>query len=170
MCLPAAILPALSLVAGIAQSAVGYMGAKAEAKAQNQMAKANTENAKKATFDRFSSINNRVVQENAAASQELQESSIEGLKARASARTAAQEGGVSGVSVNSIIGDVFAREGRFAVNTQTNFDYSRNYWTGEGAAASAQGQSQVNSVPKVAKPSFLPYAVSMFGSAVKAFS
>lgn len=169
MCMALPILPILSVVAGVAQGVMGYQAAQAQYEADKQMHKANLANAKKATYDRFASINNRVMQEHAAASQQMEEASIEGLKARSSARTAAAEGGVSGTSVSAIVRDLYAREGRYMANTETNFDYSRNYWVGEGASASAAGQSQVNSVPKPTKPSFLPYAVSMFGSAIKAF-
>lgn len=163
------IAPVLSLVAGIGQAVMGYQGAKAEYKAREQQYAANLENAKTATFDRFDSINNRVLQEEAAASQDLMETSIDALKARSSTRTAAVEGGVTGVSVDGIIGDMLAKEGRYQVNTAQNFEYQKDYWRGEGAAASAQGQNQVNSVQRIAKPSFLPFAMQAFGSAVSAF-
>jgi hypothetical protein len=161
-------LPVLSLAASVGQGIMGYMGEQAQYEADKVTYKTNLDNAIKSSNDRYESINNRVVQENATATQQMEEASIEGLKARASARTAAAEGGVSGVSVNSIVNDMFSREATFAANTKTNFDYSRNYWIGEGKAARAQGQNQINAVPKPRKPSFLPTAVSMFGSAVKA--
>jgi len=169
MCVALPILPILSAVAGIASGVASYQGAQAQYAQDKATYRANVANAKTATYARYDSINNRVIQEKAAADQQLEEASIEGLKARASARTASAEGGVSGVSVGAIVRDMFARESRYAENTRTNFDYSRTYWAGEGQAAAAQGQSQINSVPKPQKPSFLPYAINMFGSAVKAF-
>ena len=159
-------LPVLGMAAGLMQAVSGYSAANAEYKAQEQRYKANLENTKTATVDKYGSINTRVMQENAAASQDLQEVQIEALKARGSMRTAAAEGGVTGVTVDSIINDTFAKEGRYANNVQTNFDYSRDYWVGEGSSARAQGQSSVNSVPRGTKPSFLPYAINFFSSAI----
>jgi hypothetical protein len=162
-------LPALGLIASVGQAVAGIAGDNAAYQAQKQQYKANLENAKTATFDRFESINNRVIQESDVAAQQLQENSIEGLKARSSARVAAAEGGVSGGSVDAIVTDMLAKESRFAVNTQTNFNNQVNYWRGEGAAAAAQGQSQVNSVPKPTKPSPFAHIVNLFGSAVNSF-
>lgn len=168
MCMALPILPILSAVAGIAQGVMGYQAAQAQYAADKRTWKNNFESAKTATFDRYDSINTRVIQEKAAATQQMEEASIEGLKARSSARTAAAEGGVSGVSVGAIVRDMLSRETRYVADTQANFGYSRDYWIGEGKAAKAAGQSQINSVPRPSKPSFLPYAVSMFGSAVNA--
>ena len=129
-------LPILGMAAGLMQAITGYSAAKAEYKAQKQSYKANLENAKTATFDRFTSINNRVMQESASASQDLQETQIDRLKATSAMKVAAAEGGISGVSVDAIVQDTLAKEGRYIANTQQNFDYQRNYWIGEGAAAS----------------------------------
>lgn len=160
-------LPVLGMAAGLAQAVTGYAGANAEYKAQEQRYKENLANTKTATEDRYSAINTRVMQENAAASQDLQEVNIDALKARGSMRTAAAEGGVTGVTVDAIINDTLAKQGRYANNVQKNFDYQRNYWLGEGNAARAQGQSSVNSVPRGTKPSFLPFAVQFLSSAIK---
>ena len=161
------IVPALSLVAGVGQAVVGYQAAQADYKANKELFKANLQNAATATTDKYGQIATRIMQEDAAASQEIQEAQVEGLKARASASVAAAEGGVSGVSVDAIVRDTLASEARFISNTKKNLDYSREYWRGEQRAAQAQGQSQVNSVQRPAKPSFLPYAIQAFGSTIQ---
>lgn len=161
------IVPALSLVAGLGQAVVGYQAAQADYKANKELYKTNLQNAATATRDKYGQIATRVMQEDEAASQEIQEAQIEGLKARSSASVAAAEGGVSGVSVDAIVGDMLAKEARFVSATKKNLDYSREYWRGEQKAAQSQGQSQVNSVQRVAKPSFLPYAIKVFGSTIQ---
>lgn len=161
-------LPVLGLVASIGQQVVAYQGAKADYKASEAAYETNLQNSKTALYDRFDALNNRMAQEEAAASNDAQEASIEGLRARSSARVAASEGGVSGVSVDSIIKDMFSRQSRYIVNTEKNLDFTRRYIAGEGRSAAAQAQGQVNSVRRMAKPSFLPYAMNIFGSAVSA--
>ena len=165
-----AILPVLSIAAGVGQAVVGYQAAQSEYQAGKQAYAVNLENAQRATVDRYEQINSRITQEEAAAAQEVQEARVEGLKARASASVAAAEGGVSGGSVDSIVRDMLAREARFVSATKKNLDYSREYLIGEQRAAHAQGQSQVNAVPRPRKPSFLPYAVQAFGSTINSFS
>lgn len=164
----APIIPLLTVAASVGSAVVGYQGAMTAHRAQEQQYKANAENARTAAQGQYDQINNRVIQENAAASNEIQEAQIAALKSRSSARTAAEEGGVSGVSVDAIVGEMLAKEARYVVNTQKNFDYQKDYWMGEGAAASAQAQSQVNSVQRTARPSFLPYAMQAFGSSIEA--
>jgi hypothetical protein len=161
--------PGLGMVAGIAQGIVGYMGQQQQAQAQEAQYKANFQNAKTATFDKYDAINKRVEQENAAASQQLQEASIEGAKARATARTAAAESHVAGLSVNNVLGDMYAKQGRYERNTAVNYDYSRDYWIGEANSAHAQGQNQVNSVPRGTKPNLFATMLNIFGQAVGDF-
>lgn len=168
MCMDPMTMAAASFVIGAAQSVVGYMAQSEQAEAQEAQYQANFKNSVTATQDRYDAINSRVLQENAAKSQELQEASIEGAKARASTRVAAAEGGVSGLSVDAVLAEMYAKSGRFARNTAVNFDYSRDYWAGEMKASRAQGQSQINSVQRGQKPSFLPTALNIFGSAVSA--
>jgi hypothetical protein len=163
------IMPVLGIAMAVGQAAMGYSAAQAEYKANEQTYENNLENAKTASQDRYASINSRVMQEHAAATQDLQETSIEALRARASMRVAAQEGGVSGNSVDAILREAAGKEARYAANTQQNFDYQRDYWAGEGKATAASSQSQVNSVQRTAKPSFLPFAMQAFGSALDTY-
>jgi hypothetical protein len=168
MCLDPMTMAATQFVIGAASSVVEYQGQVAAHDAQVAMHKANVQNTKTATFDRYDQINKRIVQEGAAKSQELQEAGIEALKARATARTSAAEAGVSGLSVDAILGEMYAKQGRFARNTQVNFDYQTDYWRGEAESARASGQSNINSTVPNPKPSFLPTALKIFGQGVNA--
>lgn len=161
-------LPVLGAVAAIGQGIMGYMGAKTQHKAQEQQYAANFTNSQTALYDRFDSINSRVMQEQEAASQQVEEAKLKGMQSRSSIRTAAAESGVTGVSVDAMMTDVLAQEARFISNTNTNFDYSRDYWVGETKAAASQGQSQVNSIQRTSAPSFLPYMISAFGQSLQA--
>jgi hypothetical protein len=167
MCLPVA---GVAAAVGILQGVVGFMGQQQAYEGQKAQYEANIQNAKTATFDRYDAINKRVMQENAAKSQELQEASIQSAQARASARTAAAESHVGGVSVANVLGDMYAKEGRFFRSTAVNFDYTRDYMQSEGRSAQAQGQSQINSVPKPTAPSPFAAVLNIFGQAVQGYS
>jgi hypothetical protein len=163
MCLPVA---GLGLLAGIAQGVMGYMGQQQQYQAQEAQYKANFKNAQTATYDKYDAINKRVEQEQAKSSQDLQEASIQGAEARGSARTAAAESHVSGLSVNNVLGEMYARQGRYERSTAVNFDYTRDYWRSEGDAAHAAGQNQVNSVPHGTKPSLFATMLNIFGQSI----
>jgi hypothetical protein len=159
----------IGLGIGLLQGIMQFAGQSQAAADQEQQYQANLENAAKATFDRYDAINNRVMQERAAKSQELQEAQIEAVKARGSARTAAEESNVSGLSVTNILGDMYAKQGRFERNTAVNFDYSRDYWRAEGHSARAEGQNQINSVPHGTPPNPFAAMLNIFGQAVQGY-
>jgi hypothetical protein len=167
MCLPVA---GVAAVAGVLQGVVGFIGQQQQYQAEQKAYDTNVRNTQTATFDRYDAINTRVAQENAAKSQELQQANIQGAQARASARTAAVESHVAGPSVVNVLSDMYASEGRFVRATNVNFDYTRDYFKGEGAAARASGQSQINSMPHPTPPNPLAAVLNIFGQAVQGYA
>ncbi len=160
------VLAGLQIATTVAQGAMGFMGQSAQAEAQEDAYKANLENAKRSTFERYDAINKRVIQERAAASQQLQEAQIEGLQARGSARVAAQESGVSGISVSNVINNMYRKNARYERNTQVNFDYTRDALIAENQASRAAGQNQVNSMSHGVKPSPFAAVLNIFGQSL----
>ena len=108
MCIPVA---ALSLVAGIAQGVVGYMGQMSQYEHQQAQFEANREASQRAAVNQYASQQLRIQQEGEAAAQTTQDVALEGQAARSTARTAAGEAGVSGLSVNALLQDLSAQEG-----------------------------------------------------------
>jgi hypothetical protein len=72
--------------------------------------------------------------------------------------------------VVNVLSDMYASEGRFVRATNVNFDYTRSYFKGEGAAARASGQSQINSMPQPTPPNPLAAVLNIFGQAVQGYA
>ncbi|WP_440982396.1 virion core protein, T7 gp14 family [Shinella sumterensis] len=155
---------------GIAQSAVQYSAAQDQYEAQMEVQRQNALNASKAAENQYANINVRAQQEEMAAAQQRQESKIEAAKAASTVEVAASEGGVSGLSVDAVLRDIYAQHGRNEASLDVNQRMSRDYLTGELKAAEAGGQNQINSVPIPEKPSMMPYVLNAFGSGLNAYS
>lgn len=169
MCSPVALLGA-SLVMSAGQAIVGYQAANAQYSAQMDAYRQNAENAALSTAQNYSNLNIRAQQEGKAHAQAAQQSEIEKARAVASAEVAAAAGGVSGLSVDAVLRDIYAQAGRNDTAADTNLRMSRDYLAGEKKAAEAAGQSQINSMPIPEKPSALPFLLQGFASGLNAYS
>lgn len=128
-------------------------------------------NAEAAYNDTVRQENAALVETRAAQSQELQEAGIEAAKARATARVAAGEAGVAGLSVDALINDFYRSEARYrdAVRQQGEFDTRAR--DERLRAADSQRQSRINSArrPDPQRPSFLGAALRIGGDALGTF-
>lgn len=167
MCDPITII---SVGLGIGQSMMSMSAANAQYKEQVRVQQDNAINASNAAENQFKNLNIRAMQEDAAASQQQQQTNIDAAKATASIQVAATQGGVSGMSVAHVLGDVYSQKGRSDAALDTNIQMNRDYLAGEKKAAEANGQSQINSVPIPEKPSFLPFALDAFSTGLGAFT
>lgn len=168
MCAPVAMAIA-SFAIGAAQTVVGFMGEQAAADAQNQYYAENAKAARQATVNQYAHQQNRIIQERRAASQEKQNATVDALKARATAKTAAGEAGVSGLSVDALVQDFYAQEGRYSNSIDNNFQMTSDYLRSEMESTQAQGQSRINSVRRATPPSFLGAAIRIGATALDAF-
>jgi len=145
--------PVLGLGLSLAQGVFGYMQAGAEVKAHNQQARQNAANAVVAMTDQYTALSNRTIQEREAAIQKKTEQQIEVMQASSTAEAAAGEGGVAGNSVSAILGDYYAKSGRFNDAVDANYQMQREFLTAEGRAAHSEAQNRINSMPLKPKPS-----------------
>ena len=109
-------------------------------------------------------------QKQAAKAQKKFDSALLAKQAQATVTTAAGEGGVSGLSVSALSGDVKASQARAATRVDRNLQIKKSYLQGEIEATQTSGQSQINSVALPEPVSFLPTLVGIFGSGVNAYS
>jgi hypothetical protein len=91
--------------------------------------------------------------------------SIETMKAAATARAAAGEAGVHGLSVDAIEGEFYAKQGRFSEAVDQNYNMQRSLMIGEMEATRSKGQSQINAVKN---PELLDTGLAIIGSALSA--
>jgi hypothetical protein len=167
MCIAA--LPAIGAALSIASSAVGYMGAAQQAKQQNEYYVQNAQAANIAAGNQYAQLQHREIQQRDAASRDMMQMGIEGLKARGTAQAAAGEAGVTGLSVDALMGSFFAAEGqkKEARSSQFSMDQAATY--AEMDTVKAQTEARINSVQRADSPSFLPFLISGLSGAVGAF-
>lgn len=159
-----------SIGLGIAGQAMQYNAAKADYSAQMKMQRDNAINASRSAENQYSNLNIRAQQEEAARVQQKMETNIDAAKAASTVEVAASEGGVTGLSVDAVLRDIYAQVGRNDAALSTNQRMSRDYLKGEMKSAEMGGQSQINSVAIPQKPSFAPYLLNAFGSSLNAYT
>jgi len=166
MCTPLALLGfAASAVSGVMQ----YQGAKADYAAAKAHKQTNDRAAQQAAVDRYASQQLRIMQEEEAATQKKQEAKVDAMKARSTARVAAGEAGVTGLSVDALLQDLSAQEGRYDASVDNNFRITEGYLRGEMTATRHEAFARMNAVPTPTKPSFGATLVNIFSQGVKAY-
>jgi hypothetical protein len=153
---------------GAASQVTSFMGAKQEAATQNKLAENNRIEANRAATDQYASIQERMLQEKAAAGRELENAQTTTAKARGTAQVTSGEAGITGITVDSLIADYNAQQGKFERTNEQNLGATQNQLRDQLTSVKAQTEGRINSVQKAAKPSFLPYAIGIAGSGVDA--
>jgi hypothetical protein len=107
-----------------------------------------------------------IQQKEASNSLKAQQTQSDMLKAAATAAATAGENGISGNSVDALINEYHASEGRYfsSLQTQAQWDRTQADVTKQGQVA--QAQRQVNSV---AKPDYIGAALRIAGSGLDAY-
>lgn len=154
---------ALGIIASIGQAVAGYAAQSQAADQQNAYAESNRRASVAAMRDKYASITNNTLQHRESASQEMFEKRIAAMKARATAATAAGEGGVSGLSVDALTADIHAQEGRQLQAIQTNYEIRKMGNYDESVSAYHQAIGRINSVQPAAKPSPLGFIFQALG-------
>jgi hypothetical protein len=169
VCDPVTLATASIAIGGV-QSVVGYVGAQQQYKAQTEVYSQNAENSAHSASDNYKSLNIRLQQEGAAAADEKQANELERAQAIATAQTAADAGGVTGLSLDAVVRDIYSRTAANEVATDANLRMSKGYLQSELKSANNAAQSQINSMPIPEKPSAIPYLLQGFSSGISGYS
>lgn len=167
MCLP--VLGALSAVASIGSSIAGFAGAQQQADAQNAAYLANAAEANRAAGQQYVNLNIKSDQTRASAQGEAFDQSIEAMRKRSTAQVSASEAGVSGLSVDALVGDVYAQEGRRLDRLQQQEYADQMNIRSQMDDVRAQAQQRINSVQRAAQPSPLSFIFQGLGGVANAF-
>jgi hypothetical protein len=159
-----------SALMSVAQAGAGFAGAQAQADAQNEAYAANALSAQAAARGQFEDLNLRRNQTKLGADQNLFDKSIEALQKRSTAVTAAGESGVTGLSVDALVGSLFAQEGRNADRIGGQYAADVANIETQMRDASANAQRRINSMQQAADPSPLPFIIQGASGAVNAYS
>lgn len=166
MCIAA--LPLIGMLSSIGSAVAGFAGASQQAAEQNAYHEENRKAAIAAANDKYASTNNKLLKEREAASQELHEKQIAAMKTRATAAVSSGEAGVSGISVDSLMTDILAQQGRQTAAIQTNFEIKKAHAQDENEATYNNTIGRINSVRKASKPSPLPFIFQGLSGIAKA--
>lgn len=165
----------IGIIGGILSAGLSIMGAAAQAQAANDAAAAqnayymqNAAEAQRAARDSYVSQNIRLHQEKEAADQKTFEASVEALKKRGTVYNTAGEAGVSGLSVDALVGDIFAQEGRRQMSIDTQYKANRQDVLSQMDETRARAQARINSVQRSSGSSGASYMIQGLSGAVGA--
>lgn len=180
MCEPATMamaLTGLSIVTSAAGSIVGYMGQAQQASAQaayqqqlvvsrNEQIAENNRLANESYLQQASQLRLRQQQEDEKASQDIQQTQKEAAQARARARVATGEAGVSGLSVDGLLSDFYRQEDVFRESVRRNREIGSLQTTEDIKGFRAQAEGRIASIrpyipEPVVRPNFLGTALEI---------
>ncbi|NPU64597.1 hypothetical protein HL667_06270 [Bradyrhizobium sp. 83012] len=161
MCIMAlgAIAPIIGILSSVGSAIVGYAAQKQAADEQNAYYARNARAAQIAAVNQYANEQNQIIQKRNAASQQVDETHRAALQARSTARVAAGEAGVTGLSVDALINDYYGREGRRVDSIDQNYEMDRDYMRANMESTRAQAEQRINSVKQAAEPSFADAAI-----------
>ncbi|WP_313196208.1 hypothetical protein [Shinella zoogloeoides] len=169
MCDPITIAVA-SFGIGAVQTVVGYMGEQSAAKQQNEMVRENQRNANLNAAREYTDVQTRQIQEEDAAAVQKQDVAREARAARATTMAAAGEAGVSGLSVDALLADVYGKEATAKDRISQNTGFTTQNLTRELDGVKAKAQDRINSMPWASGPSPFAAALKIGGLGLNSYS
>lgn len=146
-----------ALEVGTAVASFATMAGQADAQEEiNNRAASDSLEAARLNYDQLAAMNE---QSRAAAEQEIMENDREALRSTEMARAAASEAGVTGLSVDALIRDMYGKQARFRDTVNVNLENQQRQIEFEKRNVSASTQSQLNSLPPVEPPNFMGLAL-----------
>jgi len=155
--------------AGLAVSAIStvsdYMGQQDAADQQERQNAINAQNAQASFQIESNALADQENQVKAQASGDAFDLNLDSLRAASAAKASAADAGVSGLSVDRLIADVYAEEGRAEERIRINRDNRLEQIANERAGAGARRASRSQGVP-VTQPSLLGAGAGIAGAAI----
>lgn len=167
MCDPATMAVAAGAMS-IGQAYVGYEQAKGQSELQDYQYEQNKLNSLSALRNNYQTTQQRQMQEIEAAAQQVDERRREALQKTATARVAAGEAGVSGLSVESVLRDISGSAARDVATINQNRDWSLAQLNQQMRGQQAQAKSRINSVLPGQPVDALPFLIQGAAGATQA--
>ena len=139
----------------------------AAAVGESKRANKNEEFAQEAFIADVSDIVARIQEEQDAAAQKINQSFKNSRQAASTARVAAGEAGVAGISVDLLLDDVARQQGEFVASVEDNLDRTERQLERQIGGAEIRKNSRVNAIKA---PSFLSTALRIGGSGLEFFA
>lgn len=149
----------------VASAVGGVMAQKQAADAQSDANMRQWQAAVKARNQNFAQSNLQQLQEVEAAGGKIDENNMKARAAAATARVAAGESGVSGLSVDALLGDISSKQNRYNTSVMTNYDRKTNMIDLQRENSNIDMVNTINSLKTPAAPDYLGAALRI-GQAV----
>lgn len=154
MCEPTALA-----IMSAATTGVQYIGEMQAAKAQEKANKRSTELILKNQALQIQALQNQEDEDRSRTQEAIMDNQKAADAARAAAQVAAGESGVSGLSVDALMGDIFMQESQNKQDLLLSQDYRQRQRQLDREGQGITSQSQVNQLPLVDRPSLLGTAL-----------
>lgn len=148
------VLFAMKSALEVGTAAVTVASAAGTASAQEEANEIATDNARKARDANYDQIMAMASQEQAAAEQQLRANDEEALRATERAKVAAGESGVTGLSVEALLADMYGKQATFTDNVQQNLEATNQQLGFEIGNTDRAFQSTVNNLTPVSRPNY----------------
>ena len=146
-----------------------YIAQAQQTQQHNQMVQQNQEAAQANLRQEYTAVQTRQIQEQDAASVEKQAVASEARAARATALVSAGESGVSGLSVDALLADIYGKEATYKDRVSQNTGFTTQNLTAEMAGLRAKAQDRINGIQPMNGPSPLAAALKIGGAALGSY-
>lgn len=169
MCLPV-VMAAATFAISAASAVMGYQAQMQQAKNQTLAYNINKDNARKAFESKQNDLTERQTQEIEAGAAEKFDVGLDAAKAKATARVAAGEAGISGLSVDALLRDFAGREARHNDRVDQQTEWTVAQLQQEKKGLGFQYKDRVNSMQPGQKPSWADAGLRIASAAVNSVS
>lgn len=154
MCNPL-ILAAATFAVSAASAVSSHVSQVQQAKTQDAIYQRNARAANEAAIQDYANLGLRQQQEQIAGEQERQQSTLEARQAAATTRVAAGEAGISGLSVNALLMDIYGQDARYRDSVRQQEEWTVDQLQREKEGVKASAIDRTNSVQPGQRPSFV---------------
>lgn len=169
MCDPISLAVGSFVVAG-ASAVTSYQGQQQAASNQDAYRAANTTNANSAAVYDYQQIALRQMQEEEAAGTKNFDNMLGTRSKAATAEVSAGEAGITGLSVDSLIADIYQKGGTSSDRLSRNKEMTLTQLNAEKNGVNATRVNRINSVQPGVQPSGLALGLNIAGAAVNSAS
>ena len=157
--------PTTLLALTAASSAMQVIGQQQAADAQSAANQRQYENTMRARAANFNQVNLEQQQERENAMQKIEQNDMAARAAGATARVAAGESGISGLSVDALLSDLGNKSNRFNSSVKTNYDRTSMALDNQRQNIDINAASQINQLKTPAMPDYAGAALRI-GTAI----
>ena len=145
----------ISAALGVGSTALQYQQANSAAKLQAQQNAEANDRARRNMIEDQDAMTRVEMQERAAAAQKINQTQLDAARTAASARVAASAGGVSGLSVDALLGDIYGNEASIRDSVNQNLEATGQQLRAERGSIMNSYENTINTRPSVDRPSLL---------------